>query len=200
MNVARRSIGLLLVSLPLCFGLAHADSRADLDRSARSVLNQLVASNANAKKLSEKAVASLVFPVVTKAGFIVGGQYGDGVLFREGRPIAYYNTAGGSYGLQAGAQQFAYVLFFMKNTALNALDSTQGFEVGVGPSVVLVDQGMATSTTTITTQDDIYAFITDQKGAMAGIGIQGNKITKLAKQEHLRRTVVKDRRYPELGC
>jgi lipid-binding SYLF domain-containing protein len=181
MNVVRHSIGLLLVSLTFSFGLAHADSRSDLDRSARTVLNQLIASNANAKKLSEKAVASLVFPVVTKAGFIVGGQYGDGVLFREGRPVAYYNTAGGSYGLQAGAQQFAYVLFFMKNTALNALDSTQGFEVGVGPSVVLVDQGMATSTTTITTQDDIYAFITDQKGAMAGIGIQGNKITKLAK-------------------
>ena len=181
MSVTRRSIGLFLVSLSLYASFAHADSRADLDRSARTVLNQLIASNANAKKLSEKAVASLVFPVVTKAGFIVGGQYGDGVLFREGRPVAYYNTAGGSYGLQAGAQQFAYVLFFMKNTALSALDSTQGFEIGVGPSVVLVDQGVATSTTTITAQDDIYAFITDQKGAMAGIGIQGNKITKLAK-------------------
>jgi len=69
----------------------------------------------------------------------------------------------------------------MKEAALSALDSTQGFEVGVGPSVVLVDQGVATSTTTITAQDDIYAFITEQKGAMAGIGIQGNKITKLGK-------------------
>jgi lipid-binding SYLF domain-containing protein len=181
MNVARRSIGLLLVSLSLCVSLANADSKADLDRSARSVLNQLIASNANAKKLNEKAIATLVFPVVTKAGFIVGGHYGDGVLFRNGRPVAHYNTAGGSYGLQSGAQQYGYVLFFMKEAALNALDSTQGFEIGVGPSVVLVDQGVATSTTTITAQDDIYAFITAQKGAMAGIGIQGNKITKLAK-------------------
>ncbi|MFZ4119978.1 MAG: YSC84-related protein [Polynucleobacter sp.] len=181
MNIARRSISLLVASFCLCVSFAHAESRADLDRSARTVLNQLVASNANAKKLNEKAIATLVFPVVTKAGFIVGGQYGDGVLLRDGRPAAYYNTAGGSYGLQAGAQQFAYVLFFMKNAALSALDSTQGFEIGVGPSVVLVDQGVATSTTTITAQDDIYAFITDQKGAMAGIGIQGNKITKLAK-------------------
>jgi lipid-binding SYLF domain-containing protein len=181
MNVARRSIGLLLVSLTFSFGLAHAESRAELDRSARTVLNQLIASNANAKKLSEKAIATLVFPVVTKAGLIVGGQYGDGVLLRGGRPAAYYNTAGGSYGLQAGAQQFAYVLFFMKESALNALDSTQGFEIGVGPSVVLVDQGVASSTTSITAQDDIYAFITAQKGAMAGIGIQGNKITKLTK-------------------
>ena len=175
------SIALVLTAFTFGFSFAHAESRADLDRSARTVLNQLLASNANAKKLSEKAVAILVFPVVTKAGFIVGGQYGDGVLLKNGRPAAYYNTAGGSYGLQAGAQQFGYVLFFMKEAALSALDSTQGFEVGVGPSVVLVDQGVATSTTTITAQDDIYAFITDQKGAMAGIGIQGNKITKLAK-------------------
>jgi len=181
MNIARRSISLLLVFLPLSFGLAHAESRADLDRSARTVLNQLLASNANAKKLNERAIATLVFPTVTKAGFIVGGQYGDGVLFRNGRPAAYYNTAGGSYGLQAGAQQYGYVLFFMKEAALSALDSTQGFEVGVGPSVVLVDQGMASSTTTITAQNDVYAFITAQKGAMAGLGIQGNKITKLAK-------------------
>jgi lipid-binding SYLF domain-containing protein len=145
------------------------------------MLAQLLASNANAKKLNEKAIATLVFPTVTKAGFIVGGHYGDGVLFRNGKPVAYYNTAGGSYGLQAGAQQYGYVLFFMKEAALSALDSTQGFEVGVGPSVVLVDQGVATSTTTITSQDDIYAFITAQKGAMAGLGIQGSKITKLAK-------------------
>lgn len=181
MSFIQRYIAFWLLSFSLCVGLTHAESRADLDRNARSVLNQLVSSNANAKKLSETAIAALVFPVVTKAGFIVGGQYGDGVLFKQGRPIAYYNTAGGSYGLQAGAQQYGYVMFFMKETALNALDSTQGFEVGVGPSVVLVDQGMATSTTTITTQNDVYAFITAQKGAMAGLGIQGNKITKLAK-------------------
>jgi lipid-binding SYLF domain-containing protein len=181
MNLTRRTIGLLLVSLSLCVSFAHAESRLELDRSARSLLNQLVASNANAKKLNEKAIATLVFPVVTKAGFIVGGHYGDGVLFRNGKPVAYYNTAGGSYGLQAGGQQYGYVLFFMKEAALSALDSTQGFEVGVGPSVVLADQGVATSKTTITTQDDIYAFITAQKGAMAGLGIQGSKITKLAK-------------------
>jgi lipid-binding SYLF domain-containing protein len=177
----KHSIALVLTAFIFGFSFAHAESRLELDRSARSVLNQLVASNPNAKKLNEKAIATLVFPTVTKAGFIVGGQYGDGVLFKQGRPAAYYNTAGGSYGLQAGAQQYGYVMFFMKETALNALDSTQGFEVGVGPTVVLVDQGMATSTTTITTQNDVYAFITAQKGAMAGLGIQGNKITKLAK-------------------
>lgn len=176
------SLRALLVLAMLFFGTAvHADSRTEIDRQARTVLNQLIASNPAAKKLSEKAVATLVFPAVIKAGFMVGGQYGDGVLFKWGRPAAYYNTAGGSFGLQLGAQQYGYVLFFMKESALGALDATQGFEIGVGPTVVLVDDGMAKSLTTITAQDDIYAFITGQVGAMAGIGIQGNKITKLAK-------------------
>lgn len=178
----KSSLHTLLVLLAMSFSIhAHADSKAEIDRGARTTLQQLLSSNADAKKLSEKAIAVLVFPTVTKAGLMVGGQYGEGVLLREGKPVAYYNTAGGSFGLQAGAQQFGYVLFFMKEAALKALNSTEGFEVGVGPSVVVVDQGLAKSTTSITAQDDIYAFITGQKGLMAGIGIQGNKITKLNK-------------------
>jgi hypothetical protein len=56
----------------------------------------------------------------------------------------------------------------------------QGFEVGVGPSVVVADHGVAKSTTT-TVKDKVYAFIFDQKGAMYALGIQGNKITKIKK-------------------
>ena len=82
-------------------------------------------------------------------------------------------------GLQAGAQQFGYALFFMNEKALAQLDKTEGFEVGVGPSVVVMDEGMAKSTTTTTMKDDIYAFIFGQKGLMAGLGIQGNKITRI---------------------
>ncbi|HPU80254.1 YSC84-related protein, partial [Accumulibacter sp.] len=93
----------------------------------------------------------------------------------------HYSTTGASYGLQAGAQQFGYAMFFMNEKALNALTENDGFEVGVGPSVVVVDEGMAKSATSMTTKDDIYAFIFSQKGLMAGIGLQGNKITKLAK-------------------
>jgi lipid-binding SYLF domain-containing protein len=123
----------------------------------------------------------LVFPEITKAGLLIGGQYGEGVLWRGDKATAFYNTAGASFGLQAGAQEYGYALFFMKEKALNALDQAQGFEVGMGPSIVVVDHGMAKSNTTITMQDDIYAFIFSQKGLMAGLGIQGNKITKINK-------------------
>ena len=160
---------------------AGAQGRPALDRDAKNAYNKLVAAVPATKTIAKSAVAVLVFPKITKAGLMVGGQYGDGVLMRGGKPVGYYNTAGASYGLQAGAQQFGYAMFFMNEGALNALTSTDGFEVGVGPSVVVVDEGMAKSATSITMKDDIYAFVFGQKGLMAGVGLQGNKITKLAK-------------------
>lgn len=159
----------------------RAEDRVTLERSSQAALNSLIAQNASARELSKSAVAILVFPDVKKAGFVVGGQFGEGVLWRGGKAAAFYNTGGASYGFQAGVQEYGYAMFFMKESALKALDSTQGFEVGVGPSIVVMDQGKGVTHTTTTIQDDIYAFIFNQKGLMAGIGIQGNKITKITK-------------------
>jgi lipid-binding SYLF domain-containing protein len=152
-----------------------------LSRDSRAALNRLYAKSSTAKALGAQATAILVFPSIKKAGFIVGGQYGEGTLFKDGKPAAYYSTAGLSYGLQAGAQSFGYAMFLMNANALAQLDKAEGFEVGVGPSVVVVDEGMAKNLTTTTMKDDIYAFTFGQKGLMAGIGLQGNKITRLAK-------------------
>jgi lipid-binding SYLF domain-containing protein len=180
-HTSRNFFTLILISLSMAFAtVASAESRADLERSSRAALNTLIADNPTAKELSAKAVAVLVFPDITKAGFVIGGQFGEGVLWRGDKAVAFYNTAGASIGLQAGAQEFGYALFFMKEDAVNALNVAQGFEVGVGPSIVVVDQGYAKATTTITTQKDIYAFIFSQKGLMAGLGIQGSKITKIS--------------------
>ncbi len=173
--------GAAALAVALCSAPVLAATKAELDRSSIRVVNKLLATVPAAKALNEKAVAVLVFPSITKAGLIIGGQYGEGVLLRRGKPVAYYNTAGASYGLQAGAQTYGYAMFFMHEKALSALNDTDGFEVGVGPSVVVVDSGMGKATTTITAQNDIYAFIFNQKGLMAGLGIQGNKITRLNK-------------------
>ena len=108
-----------------------------------------------------------------------GVSTGEGTLFKGGKAAAYYKTTGASFGLQAGGQQYGYAMFFMNANALAQLDSAKGFEVGVGPSVVMVDEGMAKTTTTTTLKDDIYALVFGQKGLMAGLGIQGNKITKI---------------------
>jgi len=152
---------------------------AELTRTSQAALQQLYASVPLAKVLGPKAHAILVFPKVTKAGLGVGGQYGEGALLKGGTAVGYYKTTGASFGLQAGGQQYGYAMLFMNAKALQQLDSASGFEVGVGPSVVLVDEGMAKTTTTTTLKDDIYAFVFGQKGLMAGLGIQGNKIAKI---------------------
>ena len=160
---------------------AGAASAAELTRDARAALNRLTASQSAAKALSQKAKGILVFPKMVKAGFMFGGQIGEGVIFKKGKPGGYYNSVSASYGFQAGIQSFSYALFFMTDDALRRLDETQGFEVGVGPSVVVVDEGMARSFTTTTLASDVYAFIFGQKGLMGGMGIQGSKITRIQK-------------------
>ena len=165
--------------LALALVPALAADRSALERDARKARDKLLASVPAAKTLSGSAAAVLVFPKVTKAGLGIGGQYGDGVLFKGGKAAGYFNTSGASYGLQAGAQTYGYAMFLMNDKAVAALDANNGFEVGVGPSVVVVDEGMAKSMTTTTAKGDIYAFIFGQKGLMAGLGIQGNKISRL---------------------
>jgi lipid-binding SYLF domain-containing protein len=160
---------------------AVAASAAEINRGAAKTLQKLYAKSSTAKALHEKAEAILVFPAITKAGFIVGGQYGEGVLIKEGKAIAYYNTVSGSYGLQAGIQKYGYVLFFMTDSAQAYLNKSDGWELGVGPSIVVVDVGAATGMSTTTAKADIYAFFLDQKGLMAGLGLQGTKVTKISK-------------------
>ena len=155
------------------------DDAAEISKNANAALQSLYTNVPAAKALGAQARAILVFPKVTKAGLGVGGQHGQGALMKGGKAVAYYDTSGASVGLQAGAQTYGYAMFFMKDTALQALDQAKGFEVGVGPTVVVVDEGMAKSSTTTTMKEDIYAFIFAQKGLMAGLGIQGNKITKI---------------------
>jgi lipid-binding SYLF domain-containing protein len=158
---------------------SSAADAAKIDAEARTALATLYASTPAAKALGEKAKAVLVFPSILKAGLIIGGQGGNGALMVDGKTVAYYNSAAASYGLQAGAQEFSYVMFLMTDAAREYLDKSDGWEVGVGPSIVVVDEGVAKTLSTSTAQDDVYAFIFGQKGLMAGIGIQGSKITKI---------------------
>jgi lipid-binding SYLF domain-containing protein len=158
---------------------ATAASRAQIDMDVDQALQQLYASTPLAKLLSSEAKAILVFPSVVKMGFILGVQGGNGALRKNGVTVGYYNTVAASYGLQAGIQKFGYALFFMSGSALQYLNNSDGWEIGVGPSIVIVDAGMAKTLTTTTAKKDIYAFIFSQKGLMAGLGLQGSKITRI---------------------
>jgi lipid-binding SYLF domain-containing protein len=111
---------------------------SELSSNSQKALTQLQATAPLAKELTPKAHAILVFPKVTKAGLMVGGQYGEGSLLKQGAAAAYYKTTGASFGLQAGGQAYGYAMFFMNEKALADLDNAKGFEVGIGPSVVMV--------------------------------------------------------------
>jgi len=161
--------------------VSNAASAAEISRDAKAALQKLYAKSPPAKALGEKAAAILVFPAITKGGLIVGGQYGEGVLMKGPRATGYYNTVSVSYGLQAGVQKYGYALFFMTESALAYLDKSDGWELGTGPSIVVVDVGAAGGITTTTAKSDVYAFFFDQKGLMAGLGLQGTKITKIKK-------------------
>lgn len=152
----------------------------ELDAKARAALKQLFETTPAAQTVRSQAKAVLVFPSVVKAGFMVGGEDGTGVMFdRDGTVVGYYGVRGVSFGLQAGAQTYSQAMFLMTDAAITELTSDGGLSVGVGPSVVVVDAGMAKSFTTTTMKSDVYAFIFGQEGLMAGLGVQGQRIRQL---------------------
>jgi len=158
---------------------ATAAKAAKIDSEVNAAIEQLLASNPGAKAIAGEALSTLVFPRIVKGGFIFGGQFGDGALRRAGRTAGYYRSVAASYGLQAGVQTFGYALFFMNQAALSYFEKSDGWEIGVGPSIVILDAGMASSITTTTARSDVYAVFFDQKGLMAGIGLQGTKILRI---------------------
>jgi lipid-binding SYLF domain-containing protein len=179
-----RIIGLVFILVPAITALMYSTTirpawADELDDDASAALRSLYEGSPAARALGEKAVGILVFPNIVKAGFLFGAQFGEGTLFQGGRKVANYRSVAGSYGFQAGVQTFGYAMFLMTNAALQYLHRSDGWELGVGPSIVLVDTGIARNLTTSTMQSDIYAFVFDQKGLMAGVGIQGSKITRV---------------------
>src|SRR5882724_426537 len=158
---------------------ALAASASAINRDAKTALGQLYQNTPGPKRLADKAVAVLVFPTIVKGGFIIAGQFGDGALRKNGKSVAYYRSLAASYGFQAGIQAFGYVLFFMDDESLQYLNNSDGWEVGTGPSLVVLDAGFGKVLSTTTLQKGVYAFVFDQKGLMGGIGIQGSKITQI---------------------
>jgi lipid-binding SYLF domain-containing protein len=158
---------------------ALAASASTINQNAEQALTGLYQNTPGALALAQQSKGILVFPSIVKAGFIVAGQYGDGVLLIHDQPVGYYRSVAASFGYQAGAQSFGYVLFFMDHASLRYLRRTNGWELGTGPSLVVLDKGFGKNISTTTLQQGVYAFIFNQKGLMAGIGIQGSKITKI---------------------
>ncbi len=162
-------------------GGAFAATPEDLHKDADQALHMLTSANPIAADISKQAKAVLIFPNIVKAGLIFGGAYGEGVLRQGGKVEGYYNSVTASFGWQAGAQSYGYVVFLMSDKAIKYVHETHGWEIGTGPTVVVVNQGIAKNLSTSSLKDDAYAFIFDQQGLMASLSIEGTKISRIRK-------------------
>ena len=151
-----------------------------LAADAQHALKTLYQSQPKAAEMGKDAKAILVFPEVVKIGFMFAGSHGEGVLIKDGKVAGHYKTTSGSYGFQAGAQR-GYAVFLMSDDAVAYLDRSNGWEIGAGPSITMVDFGRAKKITSTMMNTDAYAVIFDQHGLMAGVGLEGNKITQVAR-------------------
>lgn len=161
--------------------VSNVDARK-IESKSRAALNGLYRSDPEARQLGAKARGILVFPEMIKGGLIVGGAYGDGALYQRGGATGYYRSISASYGLQAGLQKYGYALFLMDDNAIRSLNRSDGWELGTAPNLTVIDKGMAGSLSTTTINEGTYAVFFGQQGLMAGLGLQGTKITRLAIQ------------------
>lgn len=158
---------------------ASAATAQDLDRDSQQALQTLYKAEPVSKTLAQTAKGVLVFPNIVKAGLVFGGSYGEGVLLKGSKVVDYYNSVTGSWGLQIGAQSYGYAVFLMTDKAIRYIEESKGWEIGVGPTVVVVDEGVAKNLSTSSLKDDAYAFIFSQQGLMAGVSIEGTKISRI---------------------
>lgn len=155
-------------------------SGSQLSRDSRAALASLYSQNPGARALGRNARAIVVFPSITRAGFVFGGQAGNGTMFRnDGSVAGHFQTTSASWGLQAGIQNFGYALFLMDDAAIQNINRSSGWEIGLSPSLVVVDHGMASSLTTTSANRGTFAFFFDQRGLMGGLGLKGSKITRI---------------------
>jgi lipid-binding SYLF domain-containing protein len=134
-----------------------------------------------ARELAHNAVGILVFPSVVKAGFGVGGEYGEGALRIRGRTAGYYNTLSASFGFQLGVQARSVVIMFMTEQALNQFRRTAGWKVGVDGSIAIITVGIGGSIDTNKITSPVVGFILDPKGLMYNLTLEGSKITRISR-------------------
>lgn len=177
---ASRFLPALLLGLLLC-NTASADSAKIIDAKVDDSLERFKKEVGGAPKLLSIASGVLVFPDVIKAGFGIGGEYGEGALRVNGKTAAYYNTAAASIGLQIGAQQKTVIIVFTEDKALQKFRNSDGWEVGVDGSVALIELGAGGSIDTTNIKDPIVGFVFGNKGLMYNLTLEGSKFTKLDK-------------------
>lgn len=187
-RILKKSITLLGIGLLLTCGLpgaktARAETAKEIDVSVDVALERFFKDVKGAREFAQTAKGMLVLPGVVKAGFVVGGEYGEGALQIGGKTIDYYNIIAGSFGLQIGAQSKDIIIAFMTDEALKSFRASEGWEAGVDGNVALLNVGAGERIDTNTLKDPIVGFVFGVKGLMADVSVKGSKFNKLDKSK-----------------
>jgi lipid-binding SYLF domain-containing protein len=182
LGIGARTIGLALagaLAVLSSIPLSNAASGPEIDASVRATLAQFFHEIWSSRELANQAVAILVFPTVVKAGFGIGGEYGEGALHVRGRTAGYYNMISGSIGFQFGAQARSVIIMFMTEPALAGFQRTDGWKIGVDGSVAIITIGAGGAIDTNSIRSPVIGFIFDQKGLMYNLTLEGSKISRI---------------------
>jgi lipid-binding SYLF domain-containing protein len=180
------NVGAWCISLLLVFGLAvsssaYAKSATEIEIEVDETLKEFKQEIKGGGEFLKRASGVLVFPTVLKAGFVLGGEYGEGALRVGGKTVDYYSTAAGSLGFQIGAQSKSIVVVFMNSEALAGFRKSEGWKAGVDGSVALIEWGVGEDINTIDVKDPIVGFVFSNKGLMFNLNLEGSKFTRLDK-------------------
>jgi lipid-binding SYLF domain-containing protein len=185
-SMKTRNIYKVLV-LVLCFTVAfslfttlsYAKTKAEINASVKAAMDRFNKQVKGSTEYLKAAKGVLIMPNITKAGFVVGGQYGQGALQVGSKTVDYYSLASGSVGFQIGAEKYDMVILFMTDEVLKKFRSSEGWEAGADAEVTVIKAGADVSVETLRSQNPIAGFVFDQKGLMGGVSIKGAKFTKI---------------------
>ena len=183
MNAKRKMIIMVLIGLMMfvIMGVdkSYAATKMEIDASVNATLDRFDVQVKGAKEYRAVAKGILVIPNVTKAAFIIGGQYGQGALQVEEKPADYYSLVSGSLGYQIGVEKYDLVIIFATDEALRKFRESEGWEVGLNAEITFVEVGVDVPVSTLVSRNPVLGFVIDQKGLMAGISLKGAKFTKI---------------------
>ena len=182
-NITRRGVtfGLMATTqfFAACGNGLGTSAAASIDARVDSTLEYLYTNYPDSMELTEKSAGQLIMPQITSGGLLVGGGYGRGALRVNQASVDYYSAAMGSLGLQVGMQQYAHVLFFMTEAALEDFRRASGWVAGAELEYVFSDQGDNWGANTTTTTSSVIAVVFGQTGALLGASVEGLKYTRI---------------------
>lgn len=167
------------VAFSLFTTLSYAKTKAEINASVKAAMDRFNKQVKGSTEYLKAAKGVLIMPNITKAGFVVGGQYGQGALQVGSKTVDYYSLASGSVGFQIGAEKYDMVILFMTDEVLKKFRSSEGWEAGADAEVTVIKAGADVSVETLRSQNPIAGFVFDQKGLMGGVSIKGAKFTKI---------------------